>query len=234
MAVPLRVLAALTGADPVRPGPEEGRRWAEEELAKPAYGASFLERFLTWLNDLLARFFQPAGPDGPGAVPMPLAFGILALALVLAVLAWVIVRGRRKRTAAPASEQVEDAVLPAAPLPAAEYRRRARQAYDAGDHSGAVVEGFRAIAAQLQERHVLDEARDRTAREFAAAAGTAFPDLVGRVGAAASAFDAARYGGLRVAAQTAQAVLDLDTDLQSATPRPVDPAELPIPLAVPR
>jgi hypothetical protein len=39
---------------------------------------------------------------------------------------------------------------------------------------------------------------------------------------------------LRVAAQTAQAVLDLDTDLQSATPRPVDPAELPIPLAVPR
>jgi len=97
-----------------------------------------------------------------------------------------------------------------------------------------VVEGFRAIAAQLQERHVLDEARDRTAREFAAAAGTAFPDLVGRVGAAASAFDAARYGGLRVAAQTAQAVLDLDTDLQSATPRPVDPAELPVPLAVPR
>lgn len=225
--------AALVGAaDPVRPSPDEARRWAAEELAKPAYGKSSIERFLGWLNDLLSAPFQPE--SAPGAVPMPTLFAVLAVLLLAGIVAWLVRASRGKRTPAAAEPHAQDAVFAAKALPAAEYRRRARAALASGDAAAAVIEAFRAIAAGLLERHVLDEARDRTAREFATAAGAAFPQLAERFPPAARAFDATLYGGLPASAQTARDVLALDEDLQRATPRPVDPAGLPTPLAVPR
>lgn len=219
--------------DPLRPGPDEARQWAEEELAKPAYGKSFLERFFSWLSDWLSSLFQPA-PTPVGGLAMSNVFAILAVLGLAALAVWLLVQLRRRRFTPADDEADRDAVLPATPLAAAEYRARARAALAGGDASTAMVEAFRAVAAQLLERHVLDEARDRTAREFAAAGGEAFPPFAERARHAAAAFDATLYGARPASAQAAQEVLDLDEALQGATPREVDPDRLPAPLAVPR
>lgn len=218
--------------DPLAPSPDEARRWAQEELAKPAYGESFLERFVRWLADLADAFVRPT--TAPGALPVPPVFVVVAVLALAGIVVLIVRAGKRKRTAADAEAPTVDAVFAERPLAAAEYRRRAAEALDAGDATGAVVDGFRAIAAQLLERHVLDEARDRTAREFAAAAGGAFPDLAPQLPPAADAFDAALYGALPATPDAARAMLTLEERLRQATPRPVDPAELPAPLAVPR
>lgn len=225
--------AVRAGEDPVRPAPDEARRWAQEELAKPAYGTSFLERFWAWLQDWLSSIFQP-GNSPSGSEPVPLAFAIVALLVVAGIVATIVVRGFRKRTPAEPATAAAAAVLPEAALSAQEYRRLAQAALAAGERGRAVVEGFRAVAAQLLERHVLDEARDRTAREFAAAAGTAFPEHRAAAAEAARAFDATLYGGLPATSAAAQAVLDLDAALQRELPRPLSPGEMPRPLAAPR
>lgn len=223
--------AALTG-EPLQPSPEEARRWAAEELAKPAYGRSSVERFFAWLADQLSGLFQPAAP--PGATPVPALFAVLAVLLLAGIMVLLVRAGHAKRTAKSADVEAHDAVFPEKPLAAAEYRRRARQALAAGDPSRAVIEGFRGIAAEMLERHILDESPDRTAREFATAAATAFPPFDGRLTAATNDFEATLYGGLSASARTAHHLLALDEELRQATPRLVDAAGLPAPLAVPR
>lgn len=218
-------------ADPVPPSPDEAHRWAQEELSKPAYGRSAVERFLDWLADRLTALFQPSG--APGTLPVPNLLAVLLILVLVALIVWLVVQARRRSPAPPPDEAAEEAVFGERPLAAAEYRRRALAALQVGEAATAVVDGFRAIAAQSLERHALDEARDQTAQEFAAALRAVFPAFGDRVEQAAGAFDEALYGALPATPQQARRVLDLDEELTRATPRRLDAADLPTPLAVP-
>lgn len=220
----------LLGEDAVRPSPDEARRWAQEELSKPAYQKSFLERFLDWLSDLLQQLFGPTPGGGQGAVPLWVAVvvGVVVLAAVLAV----VVRIRRTRKADP--EREPDGVLGPTPLTAQDYRRRAAAAHADGDARGAVLDGFRALAAAAVERGLLAVAPDRTAGEFAAAIGSAFTPLRGRVEAAGRVFDAVLYGDLTPTLAQGTELLDLDRALSAASPVGGSVTEDAPPLAVPR
>ena len=222
----------VTADDVLRPGTEEARRWAREELAKPAYQKSFVERFFAWLWDQISGWFALGGAPG-GTTPLPTVFAVMAVIVIVALVAFLVVRARRAGVARPARE-AEEPVFVERLRAAEEYRRRAGRALAAGDARTAMIEGFRAVAAQLIERHVLDEARDRTAGEFAAAAAGAFPGEAPAAARAARAFDEAQYGGIDPGLDAAREVLALDGALAALSPREVDPASLPRPLAVPR
>lgn len=221
-------------ADALRPDPGEARRWAQEELARAGYQKSFLERILESLRDWLGGLFD-VGQGAPGGQPVPGAFAVVAFS-ILAVLVGLIIRARNRRVA---SGDVDDGprdddVFAGRQLRAGEHRRLAEAALGRGDASQAVVEGFRALAARLLERHVLDEARDRTAQEFGSAAVAAFPQHAKALRAAAQDFDETRYGGIASRPGQARRILALDTTLTTATPLSVDPARQPSPLAAPR
>ena len=116
--------------------------------------------------------------------------GVLVVAAALAT--WAFrrfgppARQRRVRAAALAATPVADA---------ATHRCAAAAAGAAGDLEGAVREGFRAVAAELEERGVLAPLPGRTARELAAEAAAADPGLGPDLDRAAAALGAVAYAG---------------------------------------
>lgn len=223
--------------DPLRPDPDQARSWAEQELTGPGYGRPAIERFLSWLGDLLSSFFSPA-PTTSGGIGLP-SLPAAVLAVVLAALAvLLILRVRREPRSIGAARLAREPgpprVFGADMLAAEEYRRRARAALEAGDAAVAALDAFRAGAAQTVERSVVADAPDRTAGEFAAAMAAGFPQVAGAARSAARTFDEVRYGGLVPDLAAARAVLDLDEQMRRLTAEPVHPTSLPRPLAVPR
>jgi len=170
--------AAVTwaGAGGPLPGRRAGQRLARRELAE----ASFWQRLLQWLARLAQGRYVPGG-----------WFGLVALA-VLAVLALTVVifwvRPRTNRRAA------AEAVLGGQMMSARDYRRAAERHAAAGDFAAAIIDGVRAIAADLAERDVLPPRPGRTARELAAEAGAELPSVAGDLRTVASLFDDIRYG----------------------------------------
>ncbi len=185
MSLPL--VAVLTPADvPVLPGAEQGRSWAREELAGPGYERpGLVRRGLEWLLDQLQRLPLP---EGNGSA---LATGVL-LVVVALLLAWALRRagGPLARRGAAAG----DAVFEAGPRSAAQHRADADRAAAAGDWRTAVLERFRAVVRELEERGVVPEQPGRTAGETADAAGTRLPALAAELRAAARLFGDVRYG----------------------------------------
>ncbi len=211
---------ALAGAHtdvPVRPDRSQARAWAVEELAHREYRAGrpgLVARALQWLLD---RFGSLPGVDRP---EQALATAVLlALLVALAVTVWR--RGllrRQHRSAA------QGAVFAGPPLTAAEHRELAERAASAGDWSAAVVERFRAIARELEERAVITAMPGRTADEVAHDAGRWLPALSVELDAAARLFDDVSYGGRPGSAEAAGTLRELDHRVRSARPAAVEAA----------
>jgi hypothetical protein len=79
-----------------------------------------------------------------------------------------------------------------------------------------VVERFRAIARELEERALLSPQPGRTAREVARDGGAALPELASDLLVAAHHFDDVSYGHLTVDRRADQALRDLDDRLRAA------------------
>ncbi|MBW3084665.1 hypothetical protein KEM60_00854 [Austwickia sp. TVS 96-490-7B] len=207
-------------ADPA-PDPGTAREWARQELAKDAYGESWIEKALNGIMDLIRHLFS-SGPPGRWSIPVvAVLLGILLLVVVLALgLRWA----RRTKKPEVSSEDAMP-VFDGPALTAATYRELAVAALARGDTATAVVEAFRSMAAGLIERHLLDEALDRTSGEFAQAVEATFDGFGDRARAASSCFDLARYGGGAPSFPEAQAMLTLEESLRHAAPRHDDPAE---------
>ena len=194
------------GAGPDR---DEARRWLQEELATGDYQLrdSVVERFLRWLEDLLPS------PGLTGALPAWTTWLVLA-AVVVAVLA-VLTHAARDRWRGTALEQRPAAsVLPDRPLGATAYRDRAERALAGGDAGTALVEAYRAVAAEADERGWLSERPGRTAHELATELGARVPELAGDLATAADRFDAVRYGDGRATTDEALAVLGVGSRLE--------------------
>ncbi len=183
------VRAVVARADPpVAPDAETARRWALEELSRPEYSdqRSILERLLDWF----LRQFQ----DVQGRVHLdgPMIAVVVGGAIVVALLIawWVAGPVRSGRASAARAVLAHDDARTAAQLRAA-----ADAAARAGDWDTAVLERFRSVVRDLEERAVLDERPGRTAHEATLEAGARLPGVAPELVAAGALFDDVAYGG---------------------------------------
>jgi Domain of unknown function (DUF4129) len=190
------------------------QRLARQELARSIYRVSWPRRVLNaigrWLNSLL-----DGGSGGAHHVQWwaVAALIVVVVLLLAAVLYWIRPARRSRRKAAP--------VLDGSPLSAADHRRSSAQLAARGDFAGAIVEGVRAMAADLEQRGVLPPRPGRTASELAAEAARALPATAVPGGAAAlenaaRLFDEVRYGGRAGTRSGYEQVRDLDAAVRSA------------------
>lgn len=175
---------------PLTPDGDEARRWAERELADPAYDAAqptALDRIARAIGDFFASLFstQLGGDWGPWVSIV--AAVLVVLVIVAAFLIWGVPRatGRARATAElfGADEQRS----------AAELRRDAAARAAKGDWDAAIVLRFRALARGLIERGAVDTPPGATVHAFARVAARAFPAHADALEVAAAAFDDVRY-----------------------------------------
>jgi hypothetical protein len=210
-------------APPLDPSSGDGRRLLADELSRPEYATdeSPLRRAVRAVVEWFTELF-----DGASGGPISYWwYAVVAVAVLgaLALAVWAVIRlepARRARHSRPGG------VFDEAGITAAEYRRRARAARDAGDGSTAVLEGYRAIAAGAVERYVLEDLPGSTAREIARSLEASYPVERKALEAAAGTFDAVRYGGLGAGSADADAVLALDARLDGLSPAAPDPARV--------
>ncbi|MBO9522930.1 MAG: DUF4129 domain-containing protein [Nocardioidaceae bacterium] len=216
--------ALVALAPTLRPDPDPARDWVREELAKPEYQPTLMERALRWLNELLDKLV--GGVRDVGLVNPVLALVLLGVLLGLAVL--LLSRLRRD----PSRPERTAAVLTEERISAAEHRALASRALAEERWDDVVVEAMRALAVGLVERDLIDDQPGATAREVADAGARLFGAHAERLHRAADAFDGVLYGDHRADRVAATALLDLEADLRRARPSE-EPSDGPV-LAVPR
>ena len=209
VAVPVRQVAV-----PVEPDRDQARGWAAEELSRREYQAArpgMLQRLVTWLRDRLENVMLPSWRG------TRLVSGIV-LAGAVGLVAYAVIRGgglRRQVTG------TREALYSGRPLSAAEHRAAAETAARVEDWPTCIVERFRAVARELEERAVLTPQPGRTADEVAREAGSWLPDLADRLCQAARRFDDVRYGDRPGSAQGARELRELDDSVCRARPAAV-------------
>ena len=194
----------------LEPTPPQARV-AGAELHGSDYQNPWLDSLGRWIADQLNKILEGAGHLA-GLSP---GITVLIAVLVIALLAWVLPKVRRESVVAGAG----GAVLEDLTITARTYRDRAAQAVRDGRYDDAVLDGFRAIAKDMSDRTVLDDAPGRTAHEVSLALASPFPDHADRLARAADMFDSVRYGHRRASADQASRIHDLDTDLVDHPPR---------------
>lgn len=191
---------------PLVPSPEEGRSLLRRELLEADYREDdVLGRLLDWVRRVVERTLDAAS----SAPPLSTFFAMLVGLLLLLTLAWLVTRTRAGRRA----RQQDVAAVPDDTVSADEWRARAEAAYSSGDHSTALVDGFRALAVRQVERGQLDDAPGATAHELAVALRTLHPARGQHVDEGARLFDLVLYGDREATAEQARSVLALDDEL---------------------
>ncbi|NUL46357.1 DUF4129 domain-containing protein [Cellulosimicrobium funkei] len=196
-------------SDGWEPDRDEARRLVQEELAQPEYAQAEPNPVLEWLGGVLSAALDWLSTLGGAAPSLP----GWVLPLILVAVAVVVVVLLRPRTNAAARARRTAAVLSDRTVTPEQYRRKAEEAFAAGDHGSALVAWFRALVRQAEERTVLDPRPGRTATEAAHGLGTVFPAELRSLEAAAAAFNAVVYGDRPTTAARATDVRDLDARL---------------------
>ena len=192
------------------PTPPEARDWLARELQGSDYQESWLQSALHWIGRLLDG-------AGGGGTAFSLVVTVLVAVVVIALLAWVLPKVRRE----PRAARSAGAVLDDRTISARTYRERATQALRDGRYDDVVVDGFRAIAKDMSDRTLLDDAPGSTAHEASVALAPCFPDHADRLARAADLFDAVRYGHRRATADQAGQVQHLDAQALQHAPQRV-------------
>ncbi len=192
---------------PVEPDRGTARGWATQELAKPEYQRSLLQRILGWLYDQL-QHLPAAGGRG---IQLTAVVVLVVLAVVIAVAA------RRSGTLRRRAERA-GSVFADPTRSAADHRAAAEAAELRGDWPSAVIERFRALTRELEDRAVLVPQPGRTADEVAAEAGAWLPDLAAALREGAAVFDDVRYGDHPATADAARRLRELDDAVRRARP----------------
>ena len=173
---------------PIDVGRDEAQELAQRELAEKVYAdaqPSWWERASSWVWDEFNELLGKAGGavDGIGWL-LVLILVVIAIIVVIALRAGTIERRHRRASTVVFGDQT---------VTAAEHRAQAEQAAQRGMWSEAVVEAFRALVRQIEERSALDERPGRTADEAARDASRRFPALQNQLLAAARTFDEVAY-----------------------------------------
>jgi Domain of unknown function (DUF4129) len=202
---------------PVRglsPTPAQARTWLSQELRSPDYQSPWIDSISRWITDQMRNLLDGARHL---AGLSPLITVLIAL-VVIALLVWVLPKVRSERVVVVS----DDAVLNDETITARRYRDLAAEALRDGRYDDAVLDGFRAIAKDMSDRSVLNDAPGRTAHEVSMALASPFPDQADRLARAADLFDSVRYGHRRASAHQAGQIQHLDAEL--TTTRPLLPA----------
>ena len=191
---------------PLVPSPDEGRSLLRRELLEADYREDdVLGRVLDWVLRVIVRTLDAAS----SAPPLSTFFAMLVGLLLVLALVWLVTRTRATRGV----QRQRAAAVPDDSVGADEWRARAEAAYASGDHSTALVDGFRALAVRQVERGLLDDAPGATAHELAVALRTLHPDRRQHVDEGARLFDLVLYGDRVATADQARSVLALDDEL---------------------
>ncbi|HEX9033539.1 MAG TPA: DUF4129 domain-containing protein [Streptosporangiaceae bacterium] len=211
------LLRALPGTGGPLIGRRDARRLARQELGEVSWWQRVVRE--------IARLLDAAGSSVPHGWFGLIVLAALVVVVVIVVVFWV--RPARARRARARS------VLDGDNKTAADYRRAAQQLAEDGDYAGAIVEGVRAIAAELDEREILPPRADRTADELAAQAGSKLPGLADDLRVVTRLFDDVRYGDKDGTQAGYDTVMRLDEQVRAARPESGETAPLPA-LVVPR
>jgi Domain of unknown function (DUF4129) len=198
-------------------GRRAGQRLARRELAK----VGFIERVLRWIGNLI-------GATG-SVLPRGL-FGLILLALLAAAAVVLVLTWARPGRAGRARGS---SVLASQHLSARDYRHAAERLATGGRYGQAILERVRAIAAELNERAILQPRPGRTADELAFEASRELPGLAAQLRSATALFDDIAYGQRDGTQDGYQLVSQVDAQVQAAH---VAPGQAPpaAELAVPR
>jgi hypothetical protein len=202
---------ALRAEVPVEPTREQAQQWAVEELTRREYAEQrpgVIEQLLDWI---MSRLQVPIPTSQGTGTAFAIIVGVVLVLVVIAVL--VANRAlRRPRAIDPG------AVFDTAGGSPTTYRDAADAAAARGDWRTAVVERFRAVVRELEERAVLVPAPGRTADEAAAEAARWLPELAAALRTGARAFDDVRYGDRDADASADAALRHLDEQVRAARP----------------
>jgi hypothetical protein len=205
-------LASWSAPRGLDPTPDEARKWLSDELNGSEYHDQWLDSAIRWILDQINKLLEGANSLTHGALSTAITVAV-ALA-VIAILVWVVPRVRREPVAAAS----DGAVLEDLRITPRTYRDRAAQAFEEGRLDDAVLDGFRAIARDMSDRSLLNDAPGRTAHEVSLALALPFPGHADRLVEAANSFDAIRYGHRHATAGQAEQVLQLDAELVRTAP----------------
>lgn len=189
----------------LNPTPPQARTWLRQELQGPDYQSPWLDSISRWITDQLGSLLDGARHL---AGLSPLITVLIAL-VVIALLVWVLPKVHRERVISVSHE----AVLNNETISARRYRDLAAEAARDGRYDDAVLDGFRAIAKDMSDRTMLNDAPGRTAHEVSMALALPFPDHADRLARAADLFDSVRYGHRRASAYQADQIHHLDEEL---------------------
>jgi hypothetical protein len=205
----------------LNPTPAQGRDWLKQELAGSDYQSPWLDSVIRWIRDVLGKLV-----DGARQVTglSPAVTAGLAI-LLIALLVWILPKVRRERVAAVSQE----AVLKDPTITGRQYRDLAAQAIRDGRFGDAILDGFRAIAKDMSDRGLLNDAPGRTAHEVSLALASPFPDHADALAGAADLFDSVRYGHRRASEVQANQMRALDAELATARPLPTTLPRLELP-----
>ena len=192
------------------PSPAEARKWLSDELQGSDYHNPWLESSFRWVVDQLTKLLDGANRLANGG--LSLVATVLVALFTIALLVWVLPRVRRE----PVVAHPHGAVIVDPTITAGTYRGLAGRAFADGRYDAAVLEGFRAIAKDMSDRTLLDDAPGLTAHEVSLELSRRFPDFAGRLAQAANLFDAVRYGHRSATKDGAAHVLRLDSELAKA------------------
>ncbi|KAA9130112.1 DUF4129 domain-containing protein [Microbacterium caowuchunii] len=202
-----RVPAPLS---PLTPDADEARRWAEQELADPAYEAARptpFDRVAQAIGDAIAQFFTQPVPSSWGP-----AFAVVATVVVLAVvLVAFLIWGRPRAGARLRPESGTDLFGDVGHRSAAELRADAARYAADEDWTEAIGASVRALARGLDERGILETPPGTTVQSFARQAAASFPEHAAEFASAASDFDDVRYlrrPGTRIAYECVRSLDD--------------------------
>ncbi|RKR73271.1 DUF4129 domain-containing protein [Frondihabitans australicus] len=198
---------------PVTPSPQHARQLLEQELQKQEYQSAkpnaldrLSQQFFDWLDSI--RFGTVHGTSA-------IAVTVLVVLIVAAALVLFRIYGLprlQRRSAGPAPLFGDGDVRTADAL-----RRSADAAAASGDFTTAVIERFRAIARDLDERGELSTSPGTTAHGFGERAAELFPSHADRLREAAGRFDGVRYLDRAGDADGYESVRRLDLDLARST-----------------
>ncbi len=200
-----RTALAAAAPRPAGPAPLIGRHAAQQLARKELAETGFWQRVLDWI----ARLLNGAGAVVPGGW-----FGLIALAALTVILIAVALAWAKPGRASRAST----AVLGRAIRSASQHRHEAERLAAAGAYAAAIIEGVRAIAADLDERQILPARPGRTADELAEEAGRELPGLARDLRAVTRLFDDVRYGDLDGTKTGYALVSRVGADVRAARP----------------
>jgi len=200
-----------TVRDPL-PDRDRARQQARQELSRAEYREQRpgpVQRLIAWFLDRLAQLPAPRTPASAWAL------GLIVVALLVLAGAALRITGGPRRVAAGSRQE---AIFDAGPATARDHRLAARRAAEELDWRTAVLERFRALLRELEERAVLDPRPSRTADEAAREAGALLPELLGALLTAARTFDDVRYGDQPATPAMEAGMRELDGSVRSARP----------------